>query len=446
MRICRSALRLAAVAGLTLSLAACRGCAGETEMAFCDAVNRRDGAAAKAIFDAGEINMMARDSSGRCQPGWELFDMARADAPPVFTEMAVAFAAREGVANSGWTGSSGSRSSSRGTNYPIEVAARHTNVALMRALLDAGATPTDRIAGNAVFEAANLGALEIVKLLVEKGADPRAGLNVAVASREPAVVEYLESKGAVEDVDPLLVAARRGDLPGVDAAIARKANLDVTDGQGRTPLYRAALYGHPVVVARLAKAGANLEVMTPEDFWTAMHVAANENQADVIRALAGAKANVEARKDAGYGTPLIVALRNQATEAVKALLAVGADANAWTEDDTTAIRRAAQYGHLAMVEALLAAGARVNEAHGTGWQPLLHAVVGLCGPLPAGDTANDYYRITVMKALLAAGADRSAKNAEGKTPLEVATGLLAGATQPFYRECYQAKVTLLSGR
>jgi hypothetical protein len=48
-----------------------------------------------------------------------------------------------------------------------------------------------------------------------------------------------------------------------------------------------------------------------------------------------------------------------------------------------------------------------------------------------------------MKALLAAGADRTAKNAEGKTPLEVATELLAGAQQPFYRECYQAKIDAL---
>ena len=93
-----------------------------------------------------------------------------------------------------------------------------------------------------------------------------------------------------------------------------------------------------------------------------------------------------------------------------------------------------------MTKALLAAGARVNEAHAAaGWEPPLHAVVGLCGPLPAGDPENDYYRVTVMKALIAAGADRTAKNPEGKTPLEVATGLLAGTQEPFYRACYQGE-------
>ena len=96
-----------------------------------------------------------------------------------------------------------------------------------------------------------------------------------------------------------------------------------------------------------------------------------------------------------------------------------------------------------MTKALLAAGARVNEAHGTGWEPPLHAVVGLCGPLPGNDPGNDYYRVAVMKALLAAGADRTAKNAEGKTPLEVVAELLAGTQQPFYVACYQAKIDAL---
>ena len=195
---------------------------------------------------------------------------------------------------------------------------------------------------------------------------------------------------------------------------------------------------------RLAKAGADLEVMTPEDFWTALHVAANEQRrAQSSRHSPRAKANIEARKDANYMTPLMVALMNEAPDAVKALLAAGADPNVWTDSDTTAVRRAALYGHLAMTKALLAAGARVNDARGTGWEPPLHAVVGLCGPLPARDPENDYYRVTVMKALIAAGADRAAKNAAGKTPLEVATALLAGTQHEFYTACYQAKIDVL---
>ena len=442
--------RLGVVTVLTATLAACsRGCAGETELAFCDAVDRNDAAAAKAIFDAGQINMMARDGSGDCQPGFELLQAAKSQPQfQAFTEMAVAFARREGVASASWSGGGsnsgpGRASSSGGSTYAIEVAAQNANPAVMRALIDAGATVSGRIGGNAVMGAANQGSLDIVRMLVDKGADPSAGMGVAVASRYPEIVEYLESKGAREDVPPLLIAARRGDLKALEASIAARVDLNAVDGWGRTALYRAALYGQVGAVKRLITAGADREVMTPEDFWTALHVAANGNDAAVIQALVAGKANIEARKDANYKTPLLVALMNQAPDAVKALLAAGADPNVWTDGDTTAVRRAALYGHLAMTEALIAAGARVNEAHGSGWEPPLHAVAGLCGPLPANDPDNDYYRVTVMKALIAAGADRSAKNAEDKTPLEVVTGLLAGTQEPFYRACYQAKIDAL---
>jgi ankyrin repeat protein len=445
----RRLARSLALGLLTTSLAACRGCAGSTELAFCEAVDRNDAAAAKAIFDAGQINMMARDGSGRCQPGFELLQAARPQSP-VFTEMAVAFAKREGVANASWSGGSsnsvaGRASTSGGTTYAIEVAARNTNAALMRALIDAGANVSGRIGGNAVMDAANQGSLEIVRMLVEKGADPNAGIPVAVSMRQPAIIEYLESQGAREEVTPLLMAARRGDLKAIEASIAAKVDLNAADDQGRTAVIRAALYGHAPVVARLAKAGAALDRLTTEDKHSAMLIAANEGNVEVIRALAAAKADVDIRAGADAPTPLLVAINNGKVEAVRALLAAGANANAWTENDTTAIRRAAQTGNFAMTQALVAAGARVNEAHGSGWQPLLHDVVGLCGPLPAGDPENDVYRVTVMKALIAAGADRAAKNAEGKTPLDVATGLLAGTQEPFYRACYQAKINALTG-
>jgi ankyrin repeat protein len=446
--------RVGLIIALTSTLAACtRGCAGETELAFCDAVNRNDAAAAKAIFDAGQINMMARDSSGDCQPGYELLQAAK-PLPQFqgFTDMAAAFVKREGVANASWSGGSsgsgtgGRRSSTGGSIYAIEVVAQNANAAVMRALVDAGVDTTGRVAGNAVMSAANQGSLEIVRMLVEKGADPSTGIGVAVAMRYPEIVEYLESKGVREEVPPLLIAARRGDLKALETSIAARVDLNAVDGWGRTALYRSALYGQVDVVKRLIKAGADLEVMTPDDFWTPLHVAASGNDAAVIQALAAGKANLEARKDPDYMTPLMVALMNQAPDAVKALLAAGADPNVWTESDTTAVRRAALYGHLAMTKALIAAGARVNEARGSGWEPPLHAVVGLCGPLPARDPENDYYRVTVMKALIAAGADRAAKNAEGQTPLEVATALLAGTQQEFYVACYQAKIDALRAR
>jgi ankyrin repeat protein len=366
----------------------------------------------------------------------ELFQAARPQSAE-FTAMAVTFAKREGIANTCWTGSKGSG----GSGCAIEVVAQNANAAVMRALVDAGVDVTNQKARSALGDAATQGSLEIVRMLVEKGGDPGAAINVAVARRQPAIVEYLESKGATEDVDALLVAARRGDVAAVDAAIARRANLEVADSGGRTPLIRAALYGHAAIVARLAKAGAKVDAATPEDHHTALHIAANENNVDVIKALAAAKANLNVRADAGSPTPLLMAIENGAEEAVRALLAAGADANAFT--DNTAVNRATELGNLAMVKALIAAGARVNEAHGSSWQAPILPLLGICGHAPEGDGENDYYRVTLMKAVVAAGADGKAKNAQGQTPIEIVSTLLAGAEGDFYKACYQAKLDYL---
>ena len=114
--------------------------------------------------------------------------------------------------------------------YAIEVVAQNANAAVMQALVDAGVDTTGRIAGNAVMAAANQGSLDIVRMLVEKGADPSLGMGVAVASRYPEIVEYLESKGVREEVPPLLIAARRGDLKALETSIAARVDLNAVDG------------------------------------------------------------------------------------------------------------------------------------------------------------------------------------------------------------------------
>lgn len=435
-----SAVRGLWIAAVSAALAAVPGCsAGKTEMAFCEAVNQNDAAAAKAIFDAGQIDMMARDFSGKCQPGALLLRAARPQAP-VFTAMAVAFVKREGVANTCWTGGKGVSIG----GCPISFAAQNANVEVMRALVDAGVSVSGHTANLAVADASNQGSLEIVRMLVEKGGDPGYAMTPAIASRHTAIVEYLESKGVTEEVAPLLVAARRGDLKAVDAAIAARADLEAVDGHGRTPLIRAALYGHAPVVARLVKAGAKLNAVTIEEKDTALHVAAREGHVPVIQALAAAKADMNLRNFTD-DTPLLVAVDEGNTEAVRALLAAGADANVWREADTTAVSAAAKRGNLAMVKALLAAGARVNDAHGVGWQPLILAPLEICAYAPEGqdDKENDYYRVALLKTLVKAGADSKAKNKAGESPVDIVRRRLADAENEFYRACFQAKLDYL---
>lgn len=254
-------VRLVTLAALVGSLAGCRGCAGKDELAFCDAVERRDMGTAQALFDSGRLNMLARNSSASCQPFAKVFEGARPQSPEL-TAMAVALTKREGMANTCWTGTSGSSgrgSSGAGQVCPIQAAARNANAVVMRALVAAGVTLTDHVAQQALIDVVASGSVEVMQILIDAGADRNYALMSAIAYRSPRLMAYLEGKGARENADPLLVAARQGDLAAIDAAIARRADLEMQDNGGRTPLMRAAVFGHAAAVTRLAKAGAKLD-------------------------------------------------------------------------------------------------------------------------------------------------------------------------------------------
>jgi hypothetical protein len=129
---------------------------------------------------------------------------------------------------------------------------------------------------------------------------------------------------------------------------------------------------------------------------------------------------------------------------VQALLDAGADANAKTPEHETSLMVASKNGHLAVVQALLAANANVNaKTLGNGVTALYEALrnghvevaqalltakadVHNIGPLGAEGSRALYQaskngRLEVVRALLAAGADISAKTPENETPLIVAS-------------------------
>ncbi len=109
--------------------------------------------------------------------------------------------------------------------------------------------------------------------MIEAGASKNDALTSAVAQEKPEVIGYLEGLGAVEAADPFLVAARKGDMATIEAALARRVNVEMEDTVRRTPLMRAAMYGQSAVITRLAKAGANVNARYPIEFDTPLHMA-----------------------------------------------------------------------------------------------------------------------------------------------------------------------------
>ena len=112
---------------------------------------------------------------------------------------------------------------------------------------------------------------------------------------------------------------------------------------------------------------------------------------------------------------IIDAARNGDFEAVRSLLAQGADANTAQGDGMSALHWAAERGHAAVADVLLAAGAAVEAETRVGsYTPLHLASRGGHGP--------------IVLALLDAGADPNATTANsGVTPLHLAAGAIGGA-------------------
>ncbi|TVT98307.1 hypothetical protein EJB05_56400 [Eragrostis curvula] len=184
-----------------------------------------------------------------------------------------------------------------------------------------GATPLH-------FAIYDSGSTNVVKLLLENGADPNqaysngvAPLHIATVRGAYEITELLLSKGA--DVDPmweyktpLSIAAQRGSARMIELLLQYKAdpNTYIT----HTPL-KAAVLGHSqVAVELLIEAGANVNAGMPD-------------------------------------TPLIIAATAGLTDIVMCLLNSGANANISNENGITPVEIAAIQGHQECVEVLFPA-------------------------------------------------------------------------------------------
>jgi ankyrin repeat protein len=449
----RAALHVSAVVAIILSVAACSG-VGEDEQAFCDAVRRYDPAAAQKLLDTGQIDMTAGGGSA-CSPALALFERASSRAP-AFIPMAVAVARQPGIATRCFGNrSSGSGSGRRslgpsGQTCPINLAAQNGSPEVMRALIENGASVTDVDGDAAVIDVVASESLPTLKVMIEKGASKNDALTSAVAQAKPEMISYLEGVGAVEQGDSFLVAARKGDMAGIEAALGRRVDVEMEDGGSRTAMMRAATFGQSAVITRLAKAGANVNARLSIEFDTPLHMAVRGNHADAVRALAAAGADVNARFNEDSPTPVMEAVSKGAVQALAALVDAKADVNVGSAADTTAIGGAIEFGNLALVKQLLRGGARVNGKGGPGWQPPIHETLDNCGLPPEGPGENDNFRMNMLKTLVAAGADPRATNAKGETALQAITRLRAEVEpfdkfdpQGFRRACFQAKLDYL---
>lgn len=161
----------------------------------------------------------------------------------------------------------------------------------------------------AIYIAANRDQYELVKLLIDKGAD----VNKKGSSK----------KLNIKDGFALLTSSARGNLDITRLLIENNAKIDQTDNSGLTSLMSASFRGKDVIVEYLIKKGASIE--QKDNFgYTALMFAANAGKIDCVDLLIRNGANVQT-KDKDDSTAIMFAAQHGFDNVVTLLLKNGTD-------------------------------------------------------------------------------------------------------------------------
>jgi ankyrin repeat protein len=257
----------------------------------------------------------------------------------------------------------------------------------------------------------------------------------------------------VERTDDIYQAIRTNDLARLKALVATKADANLADQMGETPLMSAAAAGSLDAMTLLLEKGADVNAQNafestalvwavpdmkkvqllverganvnaaPKTGRTAAFVAAmTDESAPLVKMLAAKGADLKAR-DAFGNTILTAATIGNDLETIRTLVDAGVNVNAAGVTGMTPLIVAAYQGNTAAVKLLLAKGAKVNAVAA---KPNLFPIdepksgpiaLSQITPLLAGTASRS---TETVRALLDAGANINAKDGRGMTALMVA--------------------------
>eukprot|EP00571_Detonula_confervacea_P013236 CAMPEP_0172297510 /NCGR_PEP_ID=MMETSP1058-20130122/503_1 /TAXON_ID=83371 /ORGANISM="Detonula confervacea, Strain CCMP 353" /LENGTH=1884 /DNA_ID=CAMNT_0013006671 /DNA_START=109 /DNA_END=5763 /DNA_ORIENTATION=- len=163
-----------------------------------------------------------------------------------------------------------------------------------------------------------------------------------------------------------------GSLEVLDLLLERGADVNACNKWRETPLLIAANNGHVEAVKRLLLSGADPSLCS-EAGWSALTFAAHKGYDDICGLLLAAQAPVNCRVTEDLSTPLHKACAGSKaghTSAVSQLLEGHADVHALNKWRETPLLTAANHGQSQAVEALLRYGADPCKCTDTGWSPL----------------------------------------------------------------------------
>ena len=272
---------------------------------------------------------------------------------------------------------------------PLHLAIDCNNEASVKALLHYPQTDPDAQEVDnwtPLHFASTLGHANLVTLLLERGANANAvnlkkesPLYKAIDKDHISAAEVLLQIGHADpDIKEedgwtaLHSAAIRGREALVKLLVANGANVNMKNDKSNTPLNMAVNKSYVSVVRLLLQWGrANTEVKDGAGC-TPMHSASAVGNAEITSLLLDSRANVNA-EDNDKWAPLHFASSSGHDTVVELLLARGANIKAKTSDGRSALHMAANMGRMKCIELLLKHGANVKAKTNKGQTPRMLA-------------------------------------------------------------------------
>nr|XP_036581485.1 pfs domain-containing protein [Colletotrichum truncatum]KAF6789836.1 pfs domain-containing protein [Colletotrichum truncatum] len=301
----------------------------------------------------------------------------------------------------------------------LEAASSRGHKDVVRLVLDKGAdinAPSNSDYGTALQAASYEGHKDVVGLLLDRGADINAqggrhGTALQAASYEghKDVVQLLLDESDSVYNTALQAASYEGHKDVIQLLLDKGADINAqSDSFISTALQAASYEGHKDVVQLLLDRGADINAQSDIVYNTALQVASYEGHKDVVQLLLDRGADINAQSDSFYGTALQAASCKGHEDVIRLLLDRGADINAQSDIVyNTALQDASCKGHKDVIRLLLNRGADINAQGGR----LGNALVA------TSHTDN----VDILPLLLDTGADTSEPNTRGQTPLSVAS-------------------------
>ena len=270
---------------------------------------------------------------------------------------------------------------------PLMGAAFKGKVQVVKSLIERGADPSlmDNKGWNSLHVAANGGDADIIDLIhtqvpniESKTGDGCTPLMIAAFNSKLHAVKWFLEKGATvtrEDnsgANALHFAAEGGDTDIIDLIHTLLLNIESKTSQGRTPLMVAARRGKLQAVKWFLEKGATV-TLKDKAGWNMLHFAAQGGDPDILELIHNHVPNIESRSLAGI-TPLMVAVGNCKLHAMQWFIYKGASVACVDENGCNILHFAAKNCDPDIIHRILTYVPDIESKTAFGETPLIIAV------------------------------------------------------------------------